>query len=110
MACHREDMGDSLDAMSMLVSRGLGLMNENPSAQDTNEVFPSSFAPDWIVDLGERCVLGITVDDGCFVVLTHDEWGYWIPTQHIPPRVAVRLGELADLIPTGRYTTGRGGF
>jgi len=35
------------------------------------------------------------LDDRCFVVLTKNWAGQWMPSTHIPKPVAVRLGELA---------------
>lgn len=51
--------------------------------------------PDQIVDVGHGCKLGITTDDGCFVVLYPTEFGQWRPGTHIPPPVAKVIGELA---------------
>lgn len=93
--------------------RGWAVMNAHdaqwddqvdPSRDPTTPPFGSGeYHPDWFVDVGDGCAVGITIDDGCFMALTQDEWGYWNPTTHIPARVAARLGELAALL-TGRYT------
>ena len=51
--------------------------------------------PRWLVDVGQGCSVGITTDDGCFVVLCQDWYGNWRLSKHIPPTVAQFLGGLA---------------
>ncbi|MGB8706865.1 MAG: hypothetical protein WCD72_02805 [Dehalococcoidia bacterium] len=51
--------------------------------------------PKEIVDLGNGCRMGITSDDGYYVVLSPSHQGSWKPSNWISPRVAKRLGELA---------------
>jgi RecB family endonuclease NucS len=51
--------------------------------------------PKDIVDLGNGSRMGITSDDGYYIVLSPSHQGSWKPTNWIPPRVAKRLGELA---------------
>lgn len=55
-----------------------------------------NWQPQWLVDIGHGCQCGITIDDHCFVVLVQNCVGGWIPTEWIPPKVAYRLGELAQ--------------
>jgi len=53
--------------------------------------------PEWLVDVGCGCELGIATDDHCFIVLyPHD--GQWQTGKYIPVQVARRLGELAHLM------------
>lgn len=52
--------------------------------------------PQWTVDVGQGCEVGITIDDGCFVVLCANEVGQWRPATHIPAAAARLLGALAD--------------
>ena len=47
---------------------------------------PGEYTPMWTMDIGEGCSVGVTIDDGCLMVLTRDEWGYWNATTHIPER------------------------
>jgi hypothetical protein len=51
--------------------------------------------PRWLVDVGHGCELGITTDDGCFVVLYPHEDNAWQPGRHIPKPVAERMAQLA---------------
>ena len=48
----------------------------------------SSWIPEWFVDVGHGCTLGVTIDDHCFVVLYPDESGQWSPGTRIPEPVA----------------------
>ncbi len=54
------------------------------------------YKPKWKVDVGSGCELGISTDDGCFLILYPKETGQWKPGKHIPPVVARELGKLAD--------------
>jgi len=49
--------------------------------------------PDWTVNVGHGDILGITVDNGCFVVLYPHE-GRWRPGTHIPRAAAERIALL----------------
>lgn len=51
--------------------------------------------PDEIIDLGQDCKCGITTDDGCYMVLLPNQTGFWKPTNWIPLKAAIRIGELA---------------
>jgi hypothetical protein len=51
--------------------------------------------PKELVDLGNGLRMGITSDDGYYIVLSLGHEGSWKPSNWIPPRVAKRLGELA---------------
>lgn len=54
----------------------------------------SSWEPQWQVDVGDDCRVGITIDDGCFVVLYPQAGGGWKPGQHIPRQAAEKISEL----------------
>ncbi len=56
----------------------------------------SSWQPRWRVDVGHGCEVGITTDDGCFVVLYPTEVGQWRPGKHIPIAAARLIGALCD--------------
>jgi hypothetical protein len=51
--------------------------------------------PKEIIDIGNGLRMGITSDDGYYIVLSASPQGSWKPSNWIPPRVAKRLGELA---------------
>ena len=55
----------------------------------------SPWQPQWTVDIGHGCEVGVTVDDGCFLILCPDETGQWWPGQWIPPAVARLIGSLS---------------
>ena len=61
-------------------------MNENPAVE---------WIPEWLVDVGKSCEVGIAIDDSCFVVLVKSWAGQWLPATHIPPRAAEEMGKLA---------------
>ena len=63
-------------------------MSENPISP--------IWRPRWFIDIGNKCQVGIDIDDHCFVALTKNVVGSWTPTEWIPPKVAIRLGELAQ--------------
>ena len=52
--------------------------------------------PQWLVDIGNDCQLGIDIDDHCFRVLVKNYDNDWVLTKWIPPKVALKLGELAQ--------------
>ena len=54
-----------------------------------------TWEPKEIVELGNGCKMGITSDDGYYIVLSPGHEGSWKPSNWIPPMVAKRLGELA---------------
>ena len=54
----------------------------------------SNWQPQYIVDVGHGCELGIAIDDHCFVVLSPTETGQWRTVKHIPKQVAWQIGEL----------------
>jgi hypothetical protein len=58
---------------------------------------PVVWQPKEIVDLGNGCRMGITCDDGYYLVLSPSYTGSWKPANWIPPVVAKRLGELAAI-------------
>ena len=55
-----------------------------------------NWQPKEIIDIGNGLRMGIASDDGYYIVLSPTPQGYWKPSSCIPPRVAKRLGELAD--------------
>ena len=54
------------------------------------------YKPKWKVDVGSGCELGISIDDGCFLVLYLKENSHWKPGKLIPPAVAIKLGNLTN--------------
>jgi len=58
---------------------------------------PLVWQPKELVDIGNGCRMGITCDDGYYMVLSPSYTGSWKPSSWIPPVVAKRLGELAAL-------------
>jgi len=58
---------------------------------------PVVWQPKEVVDLGNGCRMGITSDDGYYLVLSPSYTGSWKPSNWIPPVVAKRLGELAAI-------------
>ena len=71
-------------------------MEEKQGRSNLNESGAvAGWQPEWIVDIGHGCEVGITIDDGCFVVLCKDWWGNWRPSPHIPHQVVHFLDELA---------------
>jgi hypothetical protein len=48
-----------------------------------------------MVDVGDGTSLGITIDDGCLVVL-YPHGDQWRPGTHIPKQVARRIAELVQ--------------
>jgi hypothetical protein len=53
---------------------------------------PVVWQPKEVIDVGNGCRMGITSDDGHYLVLSPSYTGSWIP-----PVVAKRLGELAAI-------------
>lgn len=61
--------------------------------QDEGKPTNDLWAPQWFVDCqGE--MLGVTMDDSCYVVLCQQH-GVWRPLTHIPPQAAHFLGSLS---------------
>lgn len=58
---------------------------------------PLIWQPKEVVDIGNGCRMGITSDDGYYMVLSPSYTGSWKPSSWIPPVVAKRLGELAGM-------------
>ncbi|MBM4446286.1 MAG: hypothetical protein FJ023_02905 [Chloroflexi bacterium] len=58
---------------------------------------PVIWQPKEIVDLGNGRRIGITSDDGYYLVLLPSYKGSWKPTNWIPAKAAKRLGELAAI-------------
>lgn len=53
--------------------------------------------PHLIDQQGQDARFGVAIDDHCYVVLMLDPEGCWRPAQWLPPYVAKRLGEIADM-------------
>ena len=47
-----------------------------------------SWQPQWTVDCGTECQVGILIDDHCLVFLVRAWEGHWMPTTHIPLEAA----------------------
>lgn len=56
---------------------------------------PDLWQPQWLVDIGAETVMGIALDDGCYVVLNQMPSGNWKPVTHIPVEAAKMIGRLA---------------
>jgi hypothetical protein len=56
----------------------------------------SNWQPKWVIATQVGSEMGVTIDDHCFVVLSPNGQGQWQSVKHIPKRVALRLGELAN--------------
>lgn len=64
----------------------------DPLDQDSaNQVI---FEPAMLVDVGCGCRVGITSDDGCFLVLYPQPRGGWRPGKHIPRQAVEKMAEL----------------
>jgi len=55
----------------------------------------SQWQPKAIID---EPSLGVTIDDGCFVVLVRNDLGDWNPTTHVPLSV---LGRIVTVLSPG---------
>lgn len=51
--------------------------------------------PKWIVRVGSITKVGITIDDGHYLVLVRAGGGKWTPTKWIPKEAAIFMGKLA---------------
>ena len=67
---------------------------ENHSS-NTEKLVKDLWEPNWLVDVGDEIMAGITLDDGCYVVLTQTAAGSWRPMTHVPVEAAKMLGRLA---------------
>lgn len=56
--------------------------------------------PKWIMETADGKV-GITRDDGCYLVLVREHGGKWSPTKWIPKEAAIFIANLAA--PDHRY-------
>ncbi len=65
-------------------------MLENPISSTTVGV---QWEPTWLVDCGNDCKVGITMDDGCYLVLVQDQKAQWQPTKWIPAAAARFMGK-----------------
>lgn len=67
----------------------------DPSDQWADNPTSDLWSPQWLVDVGDEVMVGIAMDDGCYVVLAQTRHGQWQPTTHIPVEAAKMLGRLA---------------
>jgi len=66
-----------------------------PDTNDRPTAAVAAWKPRWVVDVGHGTQLGLTIDDGCFVVLYPKSGGEtWKPGTHIPRAVAERISQL----------------
>ena len=63
---------------------------------ESKEPTRNTWLPKWIIDVGHGCKAGLTIDDGCFVMLLPNKMDQWRPTHHIPKDVARKIAELLD--------------
>lgn len=61
----------------------------------TDQPTPNLWQPSWLVDVGQEIMVGIVMDDGCYIVLAQTPTGQWRPMTHIPVEAAKMLGRLA---------------
>ena len=54
----------------------------------------SNWQPKYIVDVGCGCEVGLSTDDGCFIVLYPNDVGQWELGTHIPMQVAQLIAKL----------------
>ena len=69
-------------------------METNDPTIDDGEIDLGWPTPEYLI---EGTTFGISIDDSCYIVLHLDVDGLWELSQWIPPLVAKRLGEIADL-------------
>lgn len=82
---------------SMDVGTASGIEDVSGRRRGANEpAAKPGWRPQWFVDVGDHCRLGIAVDDGCFIVLYPHPNGVWRPGTHVPQAVANRMAELRD--------------
>ena len=67
-----------------------------PKAEAGEPSAPVRWRPRWLVDVGQGEKLGLTIDDGCFVVLYPTPDNFWRSGTHIPPQVAERIAQLVS--------------
>lgn len=53
-----------------------------------------AWKPQWLIDIEHDDVVGLTMRDGCFVVLVRKPDATWEPTTHIPRQAAERIAQL----------------
>ncbi|MDE2462125.1 MAG: hypothetical protein KGO02_00205 [Alphaproteobacteria bacterium] len=57
----------------------------------------SDWRPKWLIEIDGDTSLGLTIDDGCFIVLYPKGDDTWRPGTHIPKRVAESIAQhIAD--------------
>ena len=65
-----------------------------PKPEIDGDVAKATWQPRWTVDTGRGCTVGLTLDDGCYVVLLPNAVGQWRPTPWIPRQAAELIGAL----------------
>lgn len=63
---------------------------------DTEKPTSDLWSPHWLVEVGNEVMVGITMDDGCYVALTQTSGGQWKPMTHIPVEAAKMIGSLVN--------------
>lgn len=63
------------------------------NADTSSGLTKSAWKPEWMVNCGQDCAVGLAVDDGCFVVLYQHE-NQWKPGSHIPKAAAEQIARL----------------
>jgi len=69
-------------------------MNQITDETALTPVVADLWHPNWFVEVGDT-MMGITKDDGCFVVLVQTGGGRWRPATHIPVQAAKMLCDLS---------------
>ena len=74
-------------------------ITENHPPEDfsnsTERAYADIWQPQWLVDVGQEIMVGVAVDDGCYVTLTQNVVGQWQPMTHVPVEAAQMIGRLA---------------
>lgn len=65
------------------------------SPSPAGNIIPDLWQPQWLVEIDETTIMGIALDDGCYVALNQMPTGNWKPSTHIPVEAARMIGRLA---------------
>jgi hypothetical protein len=71
-----------------------GNPEKSADSGDQESTTRAVWEPAAIVDVGHGCRVGITTDDGCFLVLYPEPGGGWRPGTHIPRQAVQKMSEL----------------
>lgn len=66
------------------------------NSYENNKPLRVVWRPRWTVDVGHSDKLGLTIDDGCFIVLYPREPNEWAPGTHVPRAAIERMAELLN--------------